>query len=172
MKKFVGCWLVFSMGLTIWSCNRLTPAGFWKNFKPNLLAKSIGDQGPYGGHLAIDWKAGNGSAFIAGEIIRYATLNGWQLVDSFDYQPRDRANWFYDSKPIFPLSSAGFSPNPSPNADFRYFPRWINASVKVYTFKTGWVVIEPGSGKSVDENGFLLLNKAGTEMSVYHLWGE
>ena len=42
----------------------------------------------------------------------------------------------------------------------------------VYTFKTGIVMIEPGTGNSIEVNGFVVLDNEGTEMSVYHLWGE
>ena len=38
--------------------------------------------------------------------------------------------------------------------------------------KTGWITIEPGTDNSVEENGFVLINKDRTQMAVYHLWGE
>ncbi len=172
MKIYLQFGLILLMVISFCSCNKATPAGFWVNFKPSLLTKSIGDQGPYGGHRAIDWKTRTENTFTASEILQYATLNGWQLVDSMECLPNDVKDWFYLSEPIFPLSSSGFSSKPPANASFRYFPRWLVADFKIYGFKTGWVAIEPGSGKLLEENGFVLLNKIGTEMSVYHLWGE
>ncbi|HEX8024333.1 hypothetical protein, partial [Mucilaginibacter sp.] len=38
------------------SCNKLTPAGFWKSFDSGHIIKSSSDQGPRGGHRTITWK--------------------------------------------------------------------------------------------------------------------
>jgi len=42
----------------------------------------------------------------------------------------------------------------------------------VYKFKTGWTTVDPGTDNSIEENGFVIINVKGTEMSVYHLWGD
>jgi hypothetical protein len=42
----------------------------------------------------------------------------------------------------------------------------------VFKFDIDWVTIDPGTNNSITENGFVLLNKNGTAMSIYHLWGE
>ena len=44
--------------------------------------------------------------------------------------------------------------------------------ISFYSFKTGWVTIQPGTDDSIEVNGFVLLNHDKTEMAVYHLWGE
>lgn len=33
-------------------------------------------------------------------------------------------------------------------------------------------MIEPGTEKVSEENGFVIINDNATKMSVYHLWGE
>lgn len=55
--------LTLSLTLAFASCNKATPAGFWKNYKSNFLVKNISDQGPYGGHRAMYWKADVTKAF-------------------------------------------------------------------------------------------------------------
>jgi len=53
---------------------------------------------------------------------------------------------------------------------YKYFPRLISdTTLKVYILKTGWITVEPGTNNSIDENGFVVLNNDGDEMSVYHL---
>jgi hypothetical protein len=70
------------------------------------------------------------------------------------------------------LTSTGFSATVLNDTQLEYFPRWFSGPVKLYKFRTGWVTIEPGTGNSNEENGFVLINSDGTEMAVYHLWGE
>jgi hypothetical protein len=169
--KFV---LVFSSLLTLafLSCNKMTPAGFWKNYNSRFLIKSISDQGPYGGHRALYWKSNEDKTFSSVGIIKFATENGWKLIDSSEYQAHHTTKWTYLGKPIFPLDHTGFSEVPSNNSTFEYFPRRFGGTVKVFKFKTGWIAIAPGTDNSIEENGFVLVNNLGNEMSVYHLWGE
>jgi hypothetical protein len=162
--------IILMLGLS--SCSSTIPSGFWTDFQKNFLKENIRDMGPYGGHRAMHWKAEKQRAFNSKEVIDFATKNGWQLVDSLEVQADDLKTWYYNNAPIFPLSHTGFSATPSNNSTYKNFPRWIKSALKVYTFETGWVTIEPGTDDSIEENGFVVLENEGSEMSVYHLWGE
>ena len=167
-KLIVFCSLIFGM----LSCNNPTPSGFWTDFQKDYLIENISDQGLNGGHKALYWKSNKSGTFTSSIIIEYATKNGWKLSDSLDFNPRELEKWFYDSSPIFPLSYTGFSSNPTHNSTYKKFPRWVDTDLKVYAFKTPWVVFEPGTDNSTETNGFVILSNRGEEMSVYHLWGE
>jgi hypothetical protein len=154
------------------SCNKATPAGFWKNYETNFLVKNISDQGPYGGHRTVYWKSEKSLTFDTKNILAFAAKNGWTLTDSSEFDHNQTMKWTYDNKEIFPLSSTGFNDTIENISTYNYFPRWFDGQLKVYKFKTGWVTIEPGTDKSIEENGFVLLNQDKSEMAVYHLWGE
>ncbi len=78
----------------------------------------------------------------------------------------------YNNRPVFPLTNAGFSDSILKDQRLLDFPRWFGGPVTVYTFKTGWVTIYPGTDNSIEENGFVVLPKDKSELAVYHLWGE
>jgi len=164
--------LIFTFALGYLSCNKGTPAGFWQNFKENLLIKNISDQGPYGGRRIMYWKTEKINTFDSKTIIGFAIKNGWKLIDSLAFNQNQVSKWTYDNTPIFPLSHTGFSDTITNNSTYKHFPRWINGQIKIYKFKTGWVAIEPGTDNSIEGNGFVVVNENENEMSVYHLWGE
>jgi hypothetical protein len=157
---------------TFASCNKMTPAGFWKYYSNDLLVKNISDQGPYGGHTAVHWKSNKTNAFSSTNILDFAKKNGWTLVDSSDFNDDHVNKWTYNNKAVFPLTSSGFSETHLNDPHLTDFPRWFEGQVTVYKFKTGWVTIEPDTDNSIEENGFVVINNDGTEMAVYHLWGE
>ena len=154
------------------SCNKATPAGFWKNYKTNFLVKNISDQGPYGGHRAVYWKSEKPLTFDTKNILDFAEKNGWTLLDSLEFTKEQTDKWKFSNNAIFPLTSLGFSDTNLNDAHLEDFPRWFGGQLKLYKFKTGWVTIEPGTDNSIEENGFVLINQAKSEMAVYHLWGE
>jgi hypothetical protein len=154
------------------ACNKATPAGFWKKYKKDLLIKNISDQGPYGGHRAIYWKADIPDTFTSTNIFDFASKNGWTLTDSSAFDIDQTNKWVYNRQAVFPLTSTGFSDTILNSTQLEHFPRWFGGQIKVYTYKTGWVMIEPGTDNSIEENGFVAINGNGTEMAVYHLWGE
>lgn len=164
--------ITFTLMFGFFSCNKTTPSGFWADFKKDFLINNISDQGTSGGHRAMQWKAERQKTFNSKEIIDFAVKNGWVFMDSLEVQTNELKTWNYNSAPIFPLSHTGFSVMSNNNSTHKYFPRWINTNLKIYKFKTGWTAIEPGTDNSIDENGFVILNIDGNEMSVYHLWGE
>lgn len=170
IKPFILLTLILTLAFI--SCNKATPAGFWKNFKSNFLLKNISDQGPYGGHRAIYWKADETAIFNSENIIAFASKNGWTLVDSSEFTNDQTSKWTYSNNKVFPLTSTGFSDTLLNDEHLKDFPRWFGGQIKVYKFKTGWVTIEPGTDNSIEENGFVLLSNDNKEMAVYHLWGE
>jgi len=162
---------VLTLGVA--SCNKLVPAGFWNDYQKPLLVKNLSDQGPFGGRRSMYWKVENGRIFNSKAIIEFAVKNGWEFVDSLEVQADKLKTWHYNKTSVFPLSYSGFSSTPAgADSEYESFPRWINVGLKVYQFKTGWIVYEPGTGDSFDVNGFVVLNNEGNEMSVYHMWGE
>ncbi len=154
------------------SCSKITPAGFWNNYQSKFLLRNISDQGPYGGHRAMYWMAEKHGTFNSRQVLEFATKNGWKLVDSLEFNETKIATWNCEKGPIFPLTFEGFQDSIRDLSTCKYFPRWINKAIKIYCFKTGWITIVSGNSNSFEENGFVVLNKDGTEMSVYHLWGE
>jgi len=154
------------------SCNKATPAGFWKNYEITFLLNNISDQGPYGGHRAIYWKADKAHSFNSQDVLEFARKNGWTLVDSSEFTEDQTNKWTYSNNDVFPLTSTGFSDTLLTNAQLEYFPRWFGGKISVYKFKTGWVTIKPGTDDSIEENGFVLISNDKREMAVYHLWGE
>jgi hypothetical protein len=153
------------------SCNRATPAGFWKNYKSNLLIRNISEQGPDGGHTAMYWKADNANTFRSKNVLEFAKTNGWTLVDSSTFNQDETNKWTYINNAIFPLTSTGFSDTLLNDQHLLNFPRWFGGKIKVYKFKTGWVAIEPGTDNTIEENGFVLIADNENEMAVYNLWG-
>lgn len=155
------------------SCSKTTPSGFWLNYENNLITEKENDQGPFGGRLTINWIADNGSEFDIKKITELATKNDWKLIDNTTYKKAKLTNMTDFGKPTINLPLKNFTPK-SKRADLKSesFPRWIETDFKLYRFKTGWLIFEPGTGDSTQENGFILLSSDNKQMTVYHLWGE
>jgi hypothetical protein len=164
--------ILLAVFLAFASCNKAEPSGFWKNYKAEFLQKNISDQGPYGGHRAMHWKADKTNTFNSGNIVDFSQKNRWILVDSFEFTQDQTNKWTYNGKAVFPLTSTGFCDTSLNDAHLQDFPRWFGGQIKVYKFKTGWVTIDPDTNNSIEENGFVLLSNGKKEMAVYHLWGE
>ena len=165
--------LTIIITLAFLSCNRATPAGFWKSYQKNFLVKNISDQGPWGGYRAIYWKTDKTKTFNSSNVLAFARKNGWFLLDSSDFSEEQINKWTtYDNKAVFPLTSIGFTDTVFHSTQLEKFPRWFNGPIRLYKFTTGFITIEPGTDESIEENGFVLINEYKTEMSVYHLWGE
>ncbi|TDE44956.1 hypothetical protein E0I26_07400 [Flavobacterium rhamnosiphilum] len=154
------------------SCSKIIPTKFWTNYKSNLIVENISDHGPYGGHRATYWKAKTKNTFNPEKVIEFAKENGWILIGREEFDSENVKKWKSGNKPIFPLTSLGFKPENANDFIVEKFPRWINSNITVYKFKTNFIMIESGTDNSIEENGFILINENGTEMSVYNLWGE
>ena len=113
------------------------------------------------------WKTDNKNTFAAKQVIDFATKNGWELVDSILFPSDTLGKW--KTEHTFPFTYSDFSDT---TMNMEAFPRWIMSEVEVYRFKTGWIAVEPGNARETDKNGYVTINSDGTELSVYHLWGE
>lgn len=165
--------IIFSLMFGLLSCSKTTPSGFWSNFQKEYLKENLSNQGAWGGYRAMYWQAEDTGTFNSKEVIDYAVKNGWKVVKSVEVNATELNSWNYNNKPIFPLSFEGFTKMPSTNqAIYEKFARWINTDLQVYMFRTGWIIVEPGTNETNEINGFIVLNNEGKEMSVYHLWGE
>ena len=169
MKKL----LILLIGLNIISCNRLTYSGFWLRYKSDQITEQKNDQGPWGGILAINWKAEPNKKFKITELKNFAERNGWKLIDSTTFNGAELKNMTELNEPIIRVPLKNFEPN-AKNADYKSqpLPRWINTNSKLYRFKTNRVIFDAGTDDSTTENGFILLSENGMEMSVYQIWGE
>ncbi len=170
--KFKSTLFFLASAVLFTACSKLIPAGFWADFQKDFLVENISDQGPRGGHRAMYWKAEKQNTFSSKTVLDFAIKNGWQLTDSLAYKSDSLENWKFLDKPVFPLSFNGLDKIPENDVIYNHFPGWINTDLKVYKFKTGWTTVDPGTDNAIEENGFVLINDKGTEMSVYHLWGE
>ena len=172
MAPKVVTFLIPILTLGLISCNRAKPAGFWKNYRPNLIIAENSDQGPHGGHMSVCWKTSGIEIFDSKSILGFADKNGWTIVDSLEFSQEQTIKWRHNEKSIFPLTFKGFSDSLTNDATLDNFPRWFGGNVKLYRFKTGWVTIEPGTDNSIEENGFILINGDNTQFAIYHLWGD
>ena len=155
------------------SCNRVIPAGFWKNYKDDLIKEDISDQGPWGGYRSMLWESHEQGQFTSNEIVEFATNNGWTFVRRTKFVGAEIEQWTYDRKMIFPLSDRGFNSKPKDNNHtYSSFPRWITGDIELLEFKTGWMIVAPGTGKASPAYGYVIINNDKSKMSVYHLWGE
>jgi hypothetical protein len=150
------------------SCDKTMPAGFWNNFHKSLLVKNLSDHGPYGGHREMYWKSDKAKVFISKEVIKFATNNSWSFVDSFFFSAKELINLTNNSQ-TFPFTYSDFADS---SMNTTAFHKWITSDVMIYRFKTNWIAIEPGNSKQTENNGYIVINSDGSELSVYHLWGE
>jgi hypothetical protein len=164
--------LIIGLVFSILACNKSSPSSFWSKYENDKLKEDFSNQGPYGGKTVLYWKAELRNTFNVNDVLSFAKKNDWVIVGSIRVKVDDLATWNFNSRPIFPLSYHGFSVKADNDATYKHFPRWINTEQKIYMFKTGWLMIEPGTDQSNDINGFVVINDKGNEMSVYHLWGE
>lgn len=161
--------LITMIGL--FSCNS-SSSDFWTDYSKVNLKEDYSKHGSRGGNSAIHWSA-DSTTFTFQQIKKYAEENNWEFIEGIEVNAEEVSKWSYNAKPIFPLSHEGFSKIISTNfSTYDKFPRWINGDATVYLFKTGRVMIVPGTDDINEVNGFVLLNKDGNEMSVYHLWGD
>lgn len=155
---------ICSMIIFSTSCEKATPARFWNTYHKDEISNQENDQGPWGGHRNIIWKSETVNSFDSKEIIDFAIKNKWTFIDSI-----------YISTDTLETYTATESINNEYDEDIlriNVLPKWNGQKVKVLKFKTGWVAIEPGDAKQTEINGFAILNLTGTELNIYHKWGE
>ncbi len=145
------------------SCAKMAPAGFWTSFRKELIEINESDQGPWGGHREIRWKADNATRFNTQTILDFARKNGWTLTDSLTL-----------------VSDALLCENGVNKDDYMFdiltrtvLPEWKPMDVKIYVFKTGWISVRPGNDETdTEKNGFVGISNDGKTLLVYHQWGE
>ena len=170
-KKY--CTTIILFATTLLSCNKINPGGFWESYNKNFIIENISDNGLWGGHRTIFWKRSESNIFNVKETLSFANRNGWRLVDSTEFDAIQTSRWvIYDNKPVFPLTNFGFTDSVIQSKQLDHFPRRFDGPVVIYKFKTGFVIIDPETNESIEDNGFLMINKSRTSMAVYHLWGE
>ena len=135
------------------------PAGFWNNFKPELITKNESNQGPYGGTRKIKWQSKSQNSLSRNDFIQFAISNQWILVDSLDFNESkiDQSNLDKYSKQILL--------NHLNSLDFK-------SELSIFVFKTKWIAVEPGDLSETLINGFIIFNLKNKTSRVYHLWGE
>jgi hypothetical protein len=149
--------IAFSM-----SCSRTTPAGFWTDFHKDLISSKNSDQGPWGGLREISWKSET-EAFSLAEVLSYSTEHDWTFVDSLTIAA--------DSLTSRSLSSLSTDDYSTDILKDRILPK-VKPNDKILVFKTTWLAVEPGNARETFENGFAIMNSPGTELKIFHLWGE
>jgi len=171
MRQFLPTFLVI---LTLTSCDKNLPGGFWKNFKSDLIKHKESDQGPYGGTRSIFWSTSEQGTFTEKKVLDFATANGWEPVNSTHFSKQDMTDWYHDQTPVFPIYFDGTNEVYSDNNPVAYtaFERWINKDLTVYRFKTSWLLIYPGTDESTQENAYILISEDGMQMTLYNIWGE
>ena len=83
-------------------------------------------------------------------------------------------DWYVDRTPVFPVYFDGtIMPYSDRRLDaYSSFERRINDDLIVYRCRTGWLLLDPGTDESTQENGYILISRDGTQMAAYHMWGE
>ena len=155
---------IFSLTVLVTSCNKATPAGFWTDFHKDIILTKNSDQGPWGGHREINWKSEANNTFTDKELIEFADKYYWKLIDSISF-----------SADTLTKNSFAKLKNDDYSLDILYesiLPKLKTKDNRIFIFNTTWLAVEPGNTRETFENGFAVLNSDGTELKVYHLWGE
>ena len=106
MKKI----LILLIMLNFISCSKTTPSGFWLNYETDLITGKQNDQGLFGGTLAINWIADNGSEFKIKELTELTSKNDWKLIDSTEYKKAELTNMTESGNPTINLPLKNFKP--------------------------------------------------------------
>ena len=168
MKKL----LLIIITLCFSNCNLSSPVGFWKKFEHKNRIEFINQSGLFGGIHILHW-VGNNDKYNKEKILKLTTENGWVLKKEEMFSSEKTKNWEYEEKKIFPLSWRGFESEMKLDySSFENFPRWISGEITVLSFETKLVSIDLETQENILINGFILLNKEGNEMTLYHQWGE
>jgi hypothetical protein len=151
--------------LILCSCGPIGGAArFWKTYKPELIVAQQSDQGPWGGHRWVQWESRNAGVFSEREAKKFAIEHGWKFLQRFEVSAQGMSDWkgFKQSR-VFPLFQTGLANDG--------FPRRIVSDSIFLKFDSGWLREDPGTNEMSTAYGYLQVSKDGTQMAVYHLWG-
>lgn len=155
---------IFSLTVSVTSCNKTTPAGFWTDFHKDFITTKNSNQGPWGGQREINWKSETNNTFTENELIEFADKNDWKLLDSISF-----------SADTLTKNSFSKLKNDDYSLDIlneSILPKIKSKDSKIFIFKTTWLNVESGNTRETFENGFAVLNSDKTELKIFHLWGE
>jgi hypothetical protein len=162
MKKF----LLISISILSFNCNKTTPAGFWKNFDNSYITQNVNDQGPWGGHTVVYWK-NLSKKYEAKEIVDFSFSNKWKLIkiDSLDNIAAEK--WLEDHTGN---NAADRELSKQYISDEKDIPSLNSNRAVLFTFDSHWVLVEGDTSKMAP--GYVLLNSNGKQLIFYHKWGE
>jgi hypothetical protein len=130
------------------SCDSIIPANFWFNFKSDQITKKFSDHGPYGGTTIANWEL-SGEQLDTDELTQFAEQNNWSYLSTqteFDFP-------YYSHELEERLS------------------QFLTEYQIIMTFKTNWMIVEPGTDNSFDALGYIFLDSQRTKMTVFYYWG-
>lgn len=153
--------------VSLLSCSKAWPGGFWLGFHEKQIIERASDQGPYGGSRFILWKSEQPSVFSINEVIAFAHKNGWTYKAS---SPLSLAN-LQASLPIINSKTEALH-RQNDNTQGRKIRNAFTSDLKILFFSTGWEKVDAGTGKSSTQNGMILLSDNGKAMAVFQSWGE
>lgn len=152
-------------------CARASPAGFWTTYRPALIRDKYSDQGPWGGVRWIQWTSPTPGTFQAAEVLKFARTKGWSCKEPVTYSANQLRLWTFAARPVFPLHFGPADHRPD-SQEVLKFPRSIADDSLISECQTGWMRVDPGSGKDKAALGYIQIDLAGRQLAVYHLWGE
>ena len=135
------------------------------------MKQKYSDQGPWGGVRWILWTSPTPGTFQPSDVMAFAKSRGWSCRDFAQYSADQLRLWQFAGQPVFPLHF-GPADRPPDNEAVLKFPRHITADSLIYECKTGWTRVEPGSARDTDALGYVQIERSGSRMAVYRLWGE
>ena len=142
------------------------PAGFWKSYQRTWIIDSSSDQGPWGGTRWVQWDAEKPGAFGPPGVVSFAEKNGWRCGEPREATAAELSAWVMSGKPIFPLVYGKDS------LSSLELPRHIDADSILIRCETGWIRVDPGTNAETPAYGYILIQRDGSRMAVYHHWGE
>jgi len=163
--------LTLAVALLVNGCVRFMPSGFWSTYKPESIVEQYSDQGPWGGRRWMHWQASQGGAFSPSAVTQYATSNGWTCEAPVAYSGEQMKLWTYSGQNVFALPFGPGDERPN-NAEVKGMPRFIEKDSVVIRCETGWTRVAPGTSKATPAFGYIHLDAAGSQMAVYHVWGD
>ncbi|MGX7666688.1 hypothetical protein [Flavobacterium pedocola] len=155
---------IIGLSVLVTSCSKTMPAGFWTDFHKDLMLTNNSNQGPWGGYREINWESETNNTFTDKELIAFADKNDWKLLDSISFSADTLTKSSFSKLKNDDYSLDLFNDN--------ILPKLTSSDNKIFIFKTTWLAVEPGNTRETFENGFAVLSTDGTELKIYHLWGE
>ena len=143
MRRAVAIVAVFVIA---WGCARASPGGFWSTYRPDLIRDKHSDQRPWGGVRWIQWTSPTSGTFRSEEVLKFARSKGWSCKEPVTYSANQQRLWTFAARPVFPLHFGPADHRPDNQAVLN-FPRSIADDSLISKCHTGWMRVEPGSGR-------------------------